>query len=341
MSSAGAPLPARMQAVQLATTGGPDVLQSVELPTPTPGEGEVLVRAHAIGVGMPDVLVRTGRYPWMPPLPAIPGIEMSGHIAAVGPDVTGFEPGDPVFVSARELPVRGGCYAQYRTAPARAVYRLPEGIDLDAAACLSNYQVAWHLLHSATNGMRYETILLWAAAGGVGSAVIQLARRAGKRVIGLAGGAAKCDFVRELGAHVCIDYKADDVLAAVKSATGGRGVDLVLDPVGGPHLHRNFDYLAPLGLVVNFGLLEGKPDLSRAQNMVDRLGDSLALRLFSMHVFDKDPPRRRAAMQELVPLLAQGRIRPPIHSKLPLAQARRAHELLDGGTVVGKLLLVP
>jgi NADPH2:quinone reductase len=330
-----------VKAVQIHRTGGPEVLEYVDLPTPHPQAGQVLVQAHSIGVGMPDVLVRTGRYYWMPPFPAVIGIEMSGRVAQVGPDVTTLKVGDPVFVSARELPFRGNCYAQFLCADAKAVYPLPEGVDLEAAACLSNYQVAWHLLYSATKGYRYDSVLVWAAAGGVGSAVVQLARIAGKRVIALAGSPEKCAFVLQQGADECIDYKTEDIGARIAELTQGQGVDLVLDPVGGAEFHRNFRYVAPLGLVVNYGLLAGPPDASYAAVMQERFGDSLGFRFFSMHVFDKLPERRRAAMQELVPLLAEGRIRPTIFERLPLKDARRAHELFDSGAVVGKLLLKP
>jgi NADPH2:quinone reductase len=330
-----------VKAVQIQRTGGPEVLEYVDLPTPQPGAGEVLVQAHSIGVGMPDVLVRTGRYYWMPPLPAVIGIEMSGRVAQVGPGVTALKVGDPVFVSARELAFRGNCYAQFLRADTKAVYKLPEGVDLEAAACLSNYQVAWHLLYSATKGYRFDSVLVWAAAGGVGSAVVQLARIAGKRVIALAGSAEKCAFVLQQGADHCIDYKREDIGARIAELTGGQGLDLVLDPVGGAEFHRNFRYVAPLGLVVNYGLLAGPPDPSYAAVMQERFGDSLGFRFFSMHVFDKVPERRRAAMDELVPLLAAGRIRPTIFERLPLENARRAHELFDSGAVVGKLLLKP
>ena len=330
-----------MKAIQIHRTGGPEVLEYVDLPTPQPGPGEVLVEADSIGVGMPDVLVRTGRYPWMPPLPAVIGIEMAGRVVAAAPDVTSLKVGDAVFASARELPVRGNCYAEYLCAPAQAVYKLPEGVDLEAAACLSNYQVAWHLLHSATKGYRYESVLVWAAAGGVGSALVQLARLAGKRVIALAGGAAKCDHVLRQGASHCIDYQADDIGARIQELTGGHGVDLVLDPVGGREFHRNFRYLAPLGLVINYGLLAGPPDPSYAAVMQERFGDSLGMRFFSMHVFDQLPERRRAAMAELLALLAAGKIRPTIFQRLPLQDARRAHQLFDSGAVIGKLLLKP
>jgi NADPH2:quinone reductase len=330
-----------VKAIQIRGTGGPDVLELVELPTPQPGPGEVVVKAHSIGVGMPDVLVRTGRYAWMPPMPAVIGIEMAGHVSAVGPGVDNLRVGDAVFASARELPFRGNCYAEFLRAPAHALYPLPQGVDLEAAACLSNYQVAWHLLNSATNGFRFESVLVWAAAGGVGSAAVQLARLAGKQVIALAGSAAKCAFAVEQGAHHCIDYKAEDIGARIHALTGGRGVDLILDPVGGRDFHRNFRWVAPLGLVVNYGLLEGRPDPSYAEVMQERFGDSLGFRFFSMHVFDEQPERRRAAMRELLPLLAQGRVRPRIFRRFPLHEARRAHELFDSGAVIGKLLLQP
>ena len=330
-----------MKAVQIHSTGGPEVLQYVDLPTPVPAPHEVLVRAHSIGVGMPEVLVRTGHYPWMPPLPAVLGIEMSGRVAAIGDAVKTLKVGDPVFVSARELAFRGGCYAQYLVASADAVYLLPADTDLELAACLSNYQVAWHLLHSATKGYEFNSVLVWAAAGGVGTALVQLAKRAGKRVIGLAGGARKCDFVLAQGADHCLDYQSVNILEAVHSLTDGRGVDLIFDPVGGADFARNIDYLAPLGLVVNFGLIKGPVDPTCIQAMQRRLGDSLALRFFSMHVFDHSPGPRRAAIAALIPMLNEGAIHPPIFDRLPLQEARRAHELLEGGQVIGKLLLKP
>ena len=169
-----------MKAIVMERPGRPEVLRYVDVPMPEPAPGQVLVRAQAIGVGMPEVLVRRGQYGWMPPLPAIPGIEMSGVVEKLGAGVTTLTVGQAVFVSARELKVRGGCYAEYIAAEAEALYPLPEGIDLEAAAALSNYQVAWHLLHSAPNGMRYESFMATAAAGGVGSALVQLGKLAGQ-----------------------------------------------------------------------------------------------------------------------------------------------------------------
>ena len=330
-----------MKAIQIRTTGGPEVLEFVDLPTPKPKDDEVLVKAHSIGVGMPDVLIRTGRYPWMPPMPAVIGIEMSGHVVDKGSKVTSLEVGDAVFVSARELAFRGNCYAQFLCANANAVYALPSGVDLEAAACLSNYQVAWHLLQSAPNGHRYSSVLVWAAAGGVGSAIVELARIAGKKIIAIAGSSEKCNFAMDLGANASINYKTEDVAARIANLTGNKGVDLVLDPVGGQEFYRNFSYLAPLGLVINYGMLQGIPDPSYAAAMQQRFGDSLGFRFFSMHVFDKSADRRRAAMDALLPMLASGTIRPKISNRMSLKDARQAHELFDSGKILGKLLLKP
>ena len=183
-----------MKAIQIRRTGGPEVLEVTDLPMPVPSATQVLVKAHAIGVCMPEIMVRKGRYHWMPPLPAIPGIEMSGTVVAVGDKVTSLKIGQAVWVSAREFKDRGGCYAEYLAADAASLYALPPGVDLDEAAGLANYQVAWHLLYSAARGFDYDWVLVPAAAGGVGTALIQLARAAGKRAIGLVSSKEKAAF---------------------------------------------------------------------------------------------------------------------------------------------------
>ena len=168
-----------MKAIQITKTGGPEVLQLVDLPKPSPGPGEVLVRAHAIGVGKPDVLFRSGVYRWLPPLPATPGAEMSGHVEALGDGVTGVCIGDPVLV----YHLGGRCYAEFACVPASAVTVLPPSIDLDDAVSLPNYQVAGALLNEAARGIDVKSVYVNGAAGGIGSAVIQLARLQGLSVI--------------------------------------------------------------------------------------------------------------------------------------------------------------
>jgi NADPH:quinone reductase len=330
-----------MKAILLRQPGGPEALEYVELPTPVPADGEILVRADTIGVSMPEVLVRRGTYNWMPPLPAIPGIEMSGTVAVLGANVTAPAIGQPVFVSARDLPVRAGCYAEYIAVPARAAYPLPPECSLEAAACLSNYQVAYHLLHTAARGVAADSVLVWNAAGGVGSAAVQLALAADRSVIGIAGSEAKIRTILDLGAGQAINYRNEDVVARVMRSTGGRGVDLILDSIGGKGFGRNFTMLAALGMVISYGRLDGPLDDDLTSAMRANSAASPALRLFTIHSFDSRPDIRAATMKALLGYLAAGSIRPLIHYRLPLAQAARAHAMLEAGEVIGKLLLKP
>ncbi|HVH81006.1 MAG TPA: zinc-binding dehydrogenase, partial [Stellaceae bacterium] len=243
-------------------------------------------------------------------------------------------------VSARDLSVRAGCYAEYIAVPSAAAHVLPPGCDLEAAACLSNYHVAYHVLHSAARGVEAKTVLVHTAAGGVGSAAVQLALAGGMQVIGVCGSEAKRRAVLSIGAHHAINYRTEDVAARVREATRGRGVDLILDPIGGKGFGRNFALLGPLGLVVSYGRLDGPP-----QDVVEAMREhhavSPAVRFFTIHSFDDRPDIRARATQALFGLLASGRIAPLIHDRLPLAEAGRAQALLEAGQVIGKLLLKP
>jgi len=330
-----------MRAIVLRRPGGPEALEYAEVSRPVPRESEVLVQADTIGVSMPEVLVRRGAYAWMPPLPAIPGIEMSGTIVECGDRVEDRDIGDRVFVSARDLPVRAGCYAEYIAVPSAAAHVLPPGCDLEAAACLSNYHVAYHVLHTAARGVEAKTVLVHTAAGGVGSAAVQLALIAGLRVIGVAGSEAKRRAVLSIGAHHAINYRTEDVAARVREATQGRGVDLILDPIGGKGFARNFALLAPLGLVVSYGRLDGPPDPDFVASMREHHAVSPAVRFFTIHSFDDRPDIRAEANRTLIGHLAAGRIAPLIHDRLPLAEAGRAQAMLETGEVIGKVLLKP
>ncbi|MGQ0751968.1 MAG: quinone oxidoreductase family protein [Betaproteobacteria bacterium] len=331
-----------MKAVCIARPGGPEVLEYLEVPTPQPKPNQVLVKAHTIGVNMPDVLVRRGVYPWMPPLPAIVGIEMTGTVAAVGAEVRDLRLGAPVYVSARELPHRCGGYAEYIAADVRALLPLPEDADLELAAALSGYQVAWHLMNSVTRGFTFDSVLVTAAAGGIGSACVQLARAAGKRVVALTSSKMKAGFALAQGASAAFCYDDADVKASVLEATEGRGADLVLDAVAGSRFPTLFEYTAPLGLVVLYGFLTGWPDSAAVFDaMRMRVGRSPALRLFSMHTLDGDATMRRQCSEILLRYFASGAARPAIYQRLPLAHAARAHAMLESGVVMGKLLLKP
>jgi NADPH2:quinone reductase len=330
-----------MKIIQFRQPGPPEVMQCIEVPIPTPAAGEVLVRAHSIGVGIPDALIRAGTYNWMPPLPATPGTEMSGVIESVGAGVTTRRPGQHVVASARERPHRGGHYAEYVATPADATFVLPDGVDLEAAAALANYQVAYHMLKDAARVMAGQSLLLYAAAGGMGNAVIDLARAWGLSVIGVVGSDDKVRFAHELGAHPVINRRREDVAERVAAATAGRGVDIIIDPVAGPTVAANLALLAPMGMLVIYGGLGGRAHGDVLTEMRKHGKTSPAIRTFSIHAYDDRPQERRAGMGALIDMLAAGQLRPRIHARLKLADARKAHQLLESGVVAGKLLLQP
>jgi NADPH:quinone reductase len=331
-----------MKAIQLAVSGGPDVLDIVDIPTPSPGGGEVLVRAHAIGVGRPDVLFRTGAYRWRPPLPAIPGAEMSGTIEVLGRGVDGLGV-EGLRVGARVLVYRfaGGCYAEMIAVPASDVTVLPDSIDLDDAVSIPNFQVAYALLNDAARGINTKTVYVNGAAGGIGSAVIQLCRLNGIAVIAGASSDEKCAFARAQGASHTINYARENVVPRVLEHTGGRGVDLILDHTVGKDFTGNLDMLAPMGMIVSFNALGGLPEKDLFKEMRARLPRSPAVRCFTMHSFDHDPEARSRVAQAMIDLFASGKVKPPVFARLKLSEAVRAHEMLDARSVLGKIILKP
>lgn len=326
-----------MKAVQIRAPGGPEVLEYVEVPDPVPGEGEVLVRAHALGVGKPDALLRTGVYKWMPEMPAILGNEMSGHIEALGSGVEGFAVGQPVLIYG----TGGGRYAELNAVSSDFVTPLPDGVDLDAAVSIPNYVTAWALIREAAHGMTTERAYVNGAAGGVGSAIVDVCRHAGIEVIAGASSVAKCELAAGLGAAHTIDYSHEDVPGRVLELTEGRGVNLILDQLVGPRFTDNLEMLAPLGMILSFNALAGMPEEDLFRAMRANLGKSPAVRCFSWHCYDRDPPTRARIIGEVVDLFARGAFAPPIHDKLPLAEAKRAHEMLDAREILGKLVLKP
>jgi NADPH:quinone reductase len=326
--------------VQVDKPGPPGVMQILDVPKPEPKPGEVLIKAHAIGVGMPDCLIRAGTYSWMPPLPATPGTELAGVIEKVGDGVDSRKVGDRVYTTARERPHRGGHYAHYVATPAEATFVLPDSVDFDAAAALANYQVAYHIFYDALHPKHGRTVLVYAAAGGMGNALIDLAKVHDLKVIGVVSSADKARFARELGADHVIDRKTEKISERVSAITNGHGVDAIIDPVGGPSIPGNLELLAPCGTLVVYGGLGGKAQLD-LQTTMRASKNSPSLRQFSIHTWDHLIDERRAGLRALIDMLAAGKLRPRIHARLPLAQAARAHEMLEGGEVLGKLLLVP
>jgi len=329
-----------MKLIQFREPGPSSVLRCLDVPIPEPQSDEVLIRAHAIGVGMPDVLIRAGTYNFMPPLPATPGQELSGTIERLGARVTTRRPGQRVYTNARERPHRGGHYAEFIATPADATFLLPDTITFDAAATLANYQVAYHILNDAVRPKHGQSILIYAAAGGMGNALVDLAKASGLVVIGVVSGEEKSKFARILGADHVIDRKVEIVGQRVRQVTEDRGVDIIIDPVAGPTIPDNIRLLAPCGMLLLYGALGGKAqhDLQPTLRLTK---NSPAVRQFTIHTWDDLVEQRRAGIRTLIDMLAAGKLHPRIHGHLPLAEAKRAHDVLESGAVLGKLLLKP
>lgn len=325
-----------MQAVTIPSPGGPEALRWTTVPDPTPGAGELGITVAAAGVNRADLLQREGRYPPPPDAPAWPGLEISGVVDSVGPGVSAWSPGDEVCAL---LP--GGGYAERVVVPASLALPVPEGVTLlEAAALPEAAATAWSNLVTVGRLRAGETVLVHGGSGGVGSHAVQLASALGAQVLATARDRARCELVLGLGADVAIPYADDDVAARVLEATDGRGVDLVLDVLGAGGLDTNIRSLARDGRLVVIGLQRGRVgeiDLSRVMaRRITVTGTLLRSR----------PLEERAAImadvgEHVWPLVADGRVRPVVHAVLPLPEAGAAHELLDSGEVLGKVLLVP
>jgi NADPH2:quinone reductase len=328
-----------MKAVLVRTPGGVDALEYVDVPTPQLGANDVLIRAENFGVGVPDALIRSGKYAWMPPLPANPGNDAAGRVAAVGTGVTGIAVGQKVLLSARDLAQRGGCYAELIAAPADAVHLLPENTDLELAVCLANYQVAYALLHEASGKQQPKSVLVVGAAGGVGSALTQLAKLAGMKVIGSVSSEKKAEFARAMGADDIIYYRTENVVARTRELTGGQGVDLILDHAGGPEFTGYFGALAKWGTLVSYNGFSEIPDKDVMAAMRKHMAICPGLRSFSFHIYDHDREGRRAIMRKLIAYLAEGAIKPAVAARLKLSEVRKAHTLLESGAALGKITM--
>ena len=328
-------VPAEMTAIEITTPGPPEVLKAVRRPTPVPQADEVLIRVAAAGVNRPDLLQREGKY--APPRGAsdIPGLEVAGTVVGLGPGVASWAMGDQVCAL-----LAGGGYAEYCAAPAPQCLPIPAGLSLvEAAALPETFFTVWHNVFERGRLLAGESILVHGGSSGIGTTAIQLARAKGARVFATAGSAEKCAACVGLGAERAIDYHREDFVAAVKDATGGQGVDVILDMVGGDYTPRNLDCLAVEGRLVQIAFLHGaKSELSLQPLLQKRLtitGSTLRPRSVD------DKGQIAAALRtEVWPLLAQGAVRPVIHATFPLAEAWRAHPDLEEGAHIGKLVLL-
>ena len=324
-----------MIAIEIRAPGGPEVLVPVERPTPVPERGEVLIKVAAAGVNRPDVFQRLGRYAPPPGASDIPGLEVAGTIEQLGPEVRDWRVGDEVCAL-----VAGGGYAEYCAAPAPQCLPLPRGLDLIAAAAIpETFFTVWTNVFERGRLQAGESLLVHGGSSGIGTTAIQLARARGARVFATAGSPAKCEACERLGAERAINYREADFAAVVRDLTGGRGVDVVLDMVGGEYFARNIEVLAVEGRLVEIATLHGvKTELNIQTVMVRRLtitGSTLRPR----PVADKGAIAA-ALWHQVWPLLESGAVKPIVHATFPLRDAAEAHRVIEAGAHIGKLVLL-
>ena len=330
-----------MKSVIVRKPGGIEALELVDVPMPAPRANEVLIRTRSMGVSRPDILIRKGVYSWMPPLPASPGSELTGVIEAVGDAVVTIEVGQPVLLSARDLPVRGGCYTEYISVPAEAVHPLPDTVDFDQAVVVPTYLVAYAMFHDLGIRPEARSAFIAGATGGVGGALVELAKGAGLTVIGSVGSEERATQARALGVDHVVNYRTDNTVERVMALTSGRGVDVVFDHIIGPTFTDFLHVLADFGTLVFYNIHAPKPERDVFAEMCAVSKKTPALRCFNIHTYDADPVRRKRLTREVIALLANGTIKPRIGARLPLAQAAMAHQLLEDGSVLGKIILHP
>ena len=332
-----------MHIVRIHQPGGPEALQLEEVAAPLAKSGEVRIKAMALGVGRPDVLMRQGIYKWMPPLPATPGAELSGIIDAVGEGVSQARVGERVLLSSRDLPQRGGCYVQSIAVPQSKPYLLPDSISFQDAVSLPNLQLALALLQSANLSPTAEkrAILITGAAGGVAGMLSQLARVHGFQTIGTARSALKRDFALANGFDVVLDANPETLCEDVLKATSGLGVNLAYDHLGGAYFPACMRSLSPLGTAISFNVITGQPSVDVFSVMRELLSKSLGIRCFSMHTFDENENNRRQLMQQAIEFMATGKIRAPRPTVMSLSEVVQAHIILDKGETLGKIVLNP
>ncbi|WP_068710051.1 NAD(P)H-quinone oxidoreductase [Oerskovia enterophila] len=325
-----------MRAVTIAAPGGPEKLTMSTLPDPEPGPGEVVIDVVSSGVNPADLLQRAGHYPPPPGAPVWPGLEVSGVISAVGPRLTGWDVGDEVVAL-----LDGGGYAEKVCVRASQVLPLPDGVTLvDGAALPEAVCTAWSNLVDVGRLARGEVLLVHGGSGGVGSVATQIGAALGARVITTAGGPERTARCLTLGAETAVDHRTQNFVAAVRDASGGAGADVVLDVVGAAYLPDNLRVLATGGRLVVIGMQKGR------RGELD-LGMLLAKRAqVSGTTLRARPAEEKArlvrdVLEHVWPLVADGRVRPVVHARLPLERAADAHRLLESGEVFGKVLLLP
>jgi NADPH:quinone reductase len=328
-------LPATMIAIEITAPGGPEVLRQTTRPTPLPGAGEVLIEVAAAGINRPDVMQRQGAYPPPPGASDIPGLEVAGKVVAIGLGVHHTKIGDQVCAL-----VTGGGYATYCPAPEAQCLPVPKGFTMiEAAALPENFFTVWHNVFERGGFKAGESVLIHGGSSGIGTTAIQLAKAFGARAIfATAGSRDKCHACEKLGATRCIDYKHDDFVKVIKDATAGRGVDVILDMVGGDYIQRNISALAVEGRIVYIAFLRGP------QNEINLMPLMLKRGWLTGSTLRARPVEQKGAIaaalhRQVWPLLDQGKVKPQIYRVFPLVEASEAHRLMETSAHIGKIML--
>ena len=323
-----------MRCIEISKPGGPEVLVPAERPTPVPKANEILVKVAAAGINRPDVLQRLGKYPVPPDASDLPGLEIAGKVASCGAAVTLWKPGDEVCAL-----VHGGGYAEYCVTPEVQALPVPKGVSLlEAASFPETFFTVWSNVYDRGRLAPGETLLVQGGSSGIGVTAIQMAKAMGNRVFATAGSDDKCAACVKLGAEKAINYKTQDFGAEIKAATGGRGVDVILDMVGGDYVPRELKCLADEGRLVFIATLGGsKAELDIYEVQRRRLfitGSTLRPRPVEFK-----GAVARSLREKIWPLIEAGRIKPVIYQTFPLAQASEAHRLMESSQHIGKIVL--
>jgi NADPH2:quinone reductase len=331
-----------MKAAYLEAPGAPEVIRYGELPTPEPGPGEVRVKVAAAAVNPIDTYIRAGMVKMNLPTPFIPGCDLAGTVDAIGPGATRFKPGDRVWGSNQGLLGRQGTFAEYCCAGEEWLYSLPDGVRFEDAAAIALVGITAHLgLFFRTDLKAGETVFVNGGSGGVGGAVVQMAKAVGARAITTVGSAEKAKIARDLGADQVINYKTDDVAAAVKSATDGKGVNVWYETQPPTDLDRTFELMAPWGRIVVMAGRQARPAFPNGMFYVKGLA------LYGFAMFNAPAELQRKCAEDINRWLKEGKLRPVIGKVFPLSEAAAAHRLQEentlgkAGTLAGKIIVVP
>jgi NADPH2:quinone reductase len=331
-----------MKAAFYETPGPPEVLKYGELPTPEPQAGEVRVKVYAAAVNPIDTYIRAGTVAMPRPSPTIPGCDLAGVVEAVGPNVTRFRVGDRVWGSNQGLLGRQGTFAEYCCAAEQWLYPIPDGVSEKDAAAIALVGITAHLgLFHRTGTRSGETVFVNGGTGGVGSAVVQMAKAVGARVIATAGSDEKVKRAQELGADTVINYKTADLAIAVKDATAGKGVDVWFETLPPSDLDRTIDLMAPRGRIVVMAGRQARPVLPNGPFYVK------GLQLIGFAMFNMTAAEQQAAADDINRWFAEKKLRSLIGAEFPLSQAAAAHRLQEentlghAGTLTGKIIVIP